>query len=94
MADESFWIERAQSAEARLATLKESQGAAIERVKQFKTAFGVRERSDGTLSIDFAKFANAIGIEGALELRKVIDETYSISGEPGAKPKIRMTAAA
>jgi len=88
--NESDWIERAQSAEAKLATMQESMKSAVERVKQFKTNFGIREKSDGTIIIDFEKFARNLGVTGALELRKVIDEIYNISGEPGKKPHIKV----
>lgn len=90
MADESYWVDRAQSAEARLKTVEDQYKPAIERVQQFKTNFGVRERADGSLRIDFDKFAAALGIEQALELRRIIDETYQISGAAGEKPRIRL----
>lgn len=93
MSDEGFWVERAQSAEARLETLKHAYEPAIARIRAFKTNFGVREESDGTLHINFDKFAAGIGIEGALELREIIDEIYRISGEPGEKPKVRVSSA-
>jgi len=94
MSDESMWIERAQSAEAKLASIKESYGPALDRVKEFKANFGVKERSDGTLVVDYDKFAGAIGIEGALELRRIIDGLYGISGDAGEKPKIKVRATA
>lgn len=93
MADESYWISEAQTAKAQLATLKDAYGPAIERVKEFKANFGVKERSDGSLVVDYDRFADAIGIEGALELRAVIDEKYNVSGEAGEKPKIKVKAA-
>lgn len=92
MPDESYWIEKYNSTEAKLKTLQDQYGPAIERIKQFKSNFGVKERSDGSIDVDFDKFAKAIGIEGALELRGIIDETYSISGEAGEKPKVRLHA--
>lgn len=90
MSSESHWIERAQSAEARLATMEQSMKPALERVREFKAAFGVKERSDGTLIIDFDKFATALGAEGALELRRIIDEKYQITGAAGEKPRMRV----
>jgi hypothetical protein len=89
---EDYWREQAQSLAAQITTLKDAYGPAIDRVKQFKANFGVKERSDGQIDVDFEKFAEAIGIEGALELRKVIDEKYGISGEPGEKPHVRVSA--
>lgn len=94
MNDDGFWVERAQSAETRLETLKHAYEPAIARIQAFKTNFGVREDSDGTLHINFDKFVVGIGIDGALELRGIIDEIYNISGEPGEKPRVRITAAA
>lgn len=90
MADESRLIERAQSAEAKLKTLQEAYQPAIDRIQQFKTNMGVRERHDGALIVDFERFAKAIGPESALELRRIIDETYGITGEPGTKPRMRV----
>lgn len=75
------WMERAQSAEAQLLTQKEALGGAIERIKEFKTNFGIREKQDGVIEIDFDKFVKNIGLESALELIKVIDETYQITSK-------------
>jgi hypothetical protein len=90
--DESFWVDRAQSAEAKIKTLEEAFKPAIERVKAFKANFGVREDSGGGITIDFDKFVENLGPDGALELRKVIDEKYQISGEPGEKPRMRLVS--
>ena len=69
---EDFWIERAQTAEAQLKTLREAQGAAIERIKAFKTNFGIKERGNGEIAIDFVKFVERLGKENVQELKKVI----------------------
>ena len=90
--DERYWIEQAQSCQAQLATLRDAYGPALERIKQFKANFGVTERSDGRIDIDFDKFAERIGIEGALELRRIIDEKYGITGKPGEKPHVRVVS--
>lgn len=87
---EQMWMERAQSAEAKLNTQKEAYASAIDRVKEFKTNFGIREKQGGVIDIDFEKFSQALGVESALELRKVIDETYQISGKAGKKPRLRL----
>ena len=89
---EQHWMERAQTAEAQLITVRESFGQAVERVKAFKANFGVREKSDGQIEIDWDKFVGNLGIEAALELRKVIDELYHISGVAGEKPRVRLQA--
>ena len=92
MSDDSVWIEKAQSAEAKLATLKQAYEPAIERVKQFKANFGVKERDNGELVINYEKFVERLGMEGALELRKIIDEKYNITGKPGEKPHVRLAS--
>lgn len=92
MADESFWVEKAQTAEAQLATLRDQTGPMKERIQEFKRNFGVKEHADGTIDIDFDKFTDNLGIEGALELRRIIDEKYNITGAPGEKPKVRLSA--
>ena len=73
---EGMWMDRAQSAEAKLNTMREAQGAAIDRVRDFKANFGIRERDNGEIVIDFQKFAERLGEDSAIELRKVIDEKY------------------
>jgi len=75
---ESMWIERAQSAEARLATLKQAYEPALERVKEFKANFGVKERGNGEIDVDFDKFVKNIGYEAAIELKSIIDQVYEI----------------
>ena len=89
---EQFWINRAQTAEAKFATLKESIDPVIERIKQFKANFGVREKSDGSIDIDFEKMVDRLGPESCLELRSIIDLQHGISGAPGEKPRIRVRA--
>ncbi len=90
--DERYWIDRAQSAEAKLKTLQDATDPAIERIQRFKTNFGVIEKTDGSIDIDFQKFASALPLEHALELRKIIDEVHGISGKPGEKPHVRFHA--
>ena len=90
---EDFWRNRAESAEAKLNTLKEQIDPALERIRNFKRNYGFTESmADGTIKIKYDKFVLAIGIDGALELRAIIDETYMISGEAGDKPKVRIAA--
>lgn len=74
---ESMWLERAQTAEAKLKTLRDAQGAAIERIKDFKSNFGIRERGNGEIVIDFHKFVERLGPDSSTELRKIIDEKYA-----------------
>lgn len=70
------WVEAAQSAQARLATMEANFRPAIERVKIFKANFGIKERSTGEIDIDYNKFVENLGKENALELKKVIEQTY------------------
>lgn len=79
---EEMWMERAQSAEAKLVTQKENLGAAIDRVREFKKNFGIREKPGGVIDIDYDKFVQNLGLDAALELRNVIDETFK---KPGIK---------
>ena len=76
---EDMWMDRAQSAEAKLKTLREAQGAAIDRIRDFKANFGIRERGNGEIVIDFPKFIERLGPEGVTELRKIIDEKYPVA---------------
>lgn len=55
--------------------------------------FGARKKADGSFNIDFAKFVDNLGAEGALQVRAIIDEKYSISGAPGKKPRVKVKAA-
>ena len=90
MSDESMWIDRAQSAEVRIKTLEDAYKPALEKVKIFKANFGIRETSNGQIIIDFDKFVDRLGLESAMELRKVIDEKYMVSGNPGEKPRLKV----
>jgi hypothetical protein len=80
MSDESFWVERAQSAEAKLSSLKQASEQALERIKNFKANFGVKERANGEIDIDFPKFVERLGEASAIELRRIIDERYRSGG--------------
>lgn len=88
--DESIWRDRATTAEAKLATMKDAYGPAIERIQVFKMNFGVRERENGDIDVDFDKFVQRLGVTDALELRRIIDATYNITGEPGTKPHLKV----
>lgn len=76
---EDMWMDRAQTAEAQLKTLREAQGAAIERIKEFKANFGIRERGNGEIVIDFPKFVERLGPDNVAQLRKIIDEKYPVT---------------
>lgn len=91
--DESELLHRAQTAEAKYNTLEGEMKSFKTRIQNFKANFGVKEKSDGTILIDFDKFTENLGLEGCLELRKIIDEKYRISGDPGEKPRVKVSAA-
>lgn len=82
---EGMWMDRAQTAEAQLKTLREAQGAALERIKDFNTNFGIKERGNGEIVIDFPKFVERLGPDGVAELRKVMDEKYPAFVAPKRK---------
>lgn len=94
MSTEDMWRERAESAEAKVATAQQATEQVKEKIKFLNTEFGIKPAYSGTIKIDYDKLVEGIGIEGALELRGVIDRKYSISGAPGEKPRVRLTAAA
>lgn len=87
---EAEWRTRAETAEATLSTMKQNHELAIERVRTFKANFGVRERQNGEIDIDFDLLVERIGQIGALELRKIIDARYHISGDSGEKPRMKL----
>jgi hypothetical protein len=91
--DDNTILAQRDEARAQLETYKQAVGPMKERIQQFKTNFGVRERNDGSLEVDYDRFSDAIGIEGSLELRGIIDEKYSIQGAAGEKPRIRVPSA-
>jgi hypothetical protein len=92
MSGESYWVEKAQSAEAQLKTLQGNIDRIKEDARHILATFGARKQSDGSFSIDFSKLADGLGPEKALELRAVIDERYGITGAPGEKPRMRIKA--
>ena len=73
---ESVWIERAQSAEARLNTIKQATEPMLERIRNFKANFGIKERDSGEIDIDFDKFIENLGKENALALKDIIVKRY------------------
>ena len=90
MADESFWIERAQTAEAQLATCRDNQDRIKQKLRDMMGNLGAKERGDGTIDIDFDALVEKLSAEHALELRAAIDRHHQISGAAGEKPRIRL----
>ena len=81
---EEFWIDRAQTAEAKLATIEQAYKPALERVQEFKTNFGISERSNGEIIINFDKLVENLGRESAMELRQIIETRYK---RPRGRPR-------
>lgn len=77
MADESMWIDRAQTAEAKVATAQAGNERLKEKIRFIKETFGAKERTDGSFEINYQKFVDMLGREKALEVRAIIDETYN-----------------
>ena len=78
--------------EIKYRTLSQANRAVIDRIREFKSNVGARERSDGTIEIDYDKFLSHIGVEGWLELRRLGDEKFRVSGIVGEKPKVRVAS--
>lgn len=96
MPDESYWVDKAQSAEAKNSTYAEQVDRLKEKLRGMMETLCARERSDGTIDIDFDALVRKLSIEHALELRAAIDQHHRISGAGGEKPRVRLalTAAA
>lgn len=92
MADESHWIERAQSAEAKLTTSQQQIERVKEKLRSIMETLCAREKSDGTIDIDFGALVQKLSTEHALELRAAIDQHHGISGAAGEKPRIRVAS--
>ena len=92
MAEDSYWVERAQSAEAKLATCQQNQDRVKEKLRHMMEALGAKERRDGAIDIDFEALAGKLSLEHWLELRAAGDEVHRVSGAPGEKPRIKVTA--
>lgn len=94
MSDDSQWIERAQSAEATVSTLKEQIEPLKAKVRDARAALCAREIAGGGFEIDFDALVDKLGLENSMELRKAIDDRWKISGAAGEKPRIRVQAVA
>jgi hypothetical protein len=91
LSEENFRDER-DSERARNSTLSQSNDKLKEKVRTVLETFGAREKSDGSFEIDYDAFVERLGIDGALAVRKVIDERYKVSGAAGEKPRVRAKA--
>lgn len=93
MADESYWVDQAQTWQAKYTTLESQLAPLKEKARVIKEALCAQEKSDGSFDIDFEALVTRLGAEGALELRNTIDSVYSVSGEPGQKPRVKVKVA-
>lgn len=82
-----------RSLQVRLQTVQAQTDRLTQKVADTREALCARERSDGSIVIDFDKLADRLGLEQCLVLRAAIDERWSISGEAGQKPRVRLKAA-
>lgn len=89
---EDMWIQRAQSAEASLTTCRDQTDRVNRKYRSVMETLGAKERSDGTIDIDFEVLVKRLSTEHALELRSVIDQHHRISGVAGEKPRISIRA--
>ena len=90
--EDGYWVDRAQTAEAKLATCQENQDRVIEKFRDMMETLAARELSDGSVDIDFVALAGKLSLEHALALRQAIDDHHHISGDAGEKPKVRVGA--
>ncbi len=90
--DENSVYEENKSLRAQLATAKAQYEPILERYTNFKMNMGLKEKSDGTLVIDYDKFVERLGPDGWLQLRQIGDEKHRVSGAGGEKPRIRVAA--
>jgi hypothetical protein len=90
---ESYWIERAQSAEAALSTCRDNQDRVKEKLRGMMETLGAKEKGNGSIDINYDTFVERLGIEGALAVRAIIDQKYSITGAAGEKPRVKVAPA-
>ena len=72
--EDGSWIARAQNAEAALTTIRETQDKIKDKFRAMKLLLGAKEKSDGTIDIDFDILVGNLTKEHALQLRAIIDE--------------------
>ena len=84
------YVERAQAAEAKVATAQEGSERLKEKIRDVFGFFGISEKYGGAYSIDYEKLVDALGMEQSIVLRGVIDQKYRVSGAPGEKPRVRV----
>ncbi len=97
MSDDSYWVERAQSAEAQRDTYKDQIDRMKEEVRSVYDTFGAKKRVNGSqtlIDIDFEAFVGKLSLEHALELRAEIDRQKQISGAAGEKPRVKVPSKA
>ena len=70
--DESEWIHRAQSAEARLKILESATEVLKEKVRWIREELCVKERGDGTFDIDFDALKKRMSDESVVEFEDAL----------------------
>lgn len=81
-----------RSLEVKLGTMQQNMDRVTEKCASLREALCAKERSDGTLVINFEALVEKLGPVACLELRAAIDERWRVSGEAGQKPRMRVTA--
>jgi hypothetical protein len=72
-------VDQFKDLRAQVRAAREQYDLVIERYQNFKANFGVKEKSDGSIVIDYDKFVERLGVDGCLELRKIIDEKHGLA---------------
>lgn len=82
-------VDQFKDLRAQVTAAQQQYQVILERYQEFKTNFGVKERRDGSITIDYDKFVERLGKEGWAELRRIGDEKHGAgaAGEAmGLKP--------
>ncbi len=87
------WHDAYNSEHAKFLTAQDQIDRVKEKLRSLMEVLGAKERTDGTLDIDFGILVGRLTIEHALDLRREIDEQHRISGASGDKPRVKLAAA-
>jgi len=82
---EVVWMERAQSCEARLSTMKDQQDRLKEDAQYILETFGARKKQDGSFDINYQKFVDMLGPEQAKAVSGMIEMTYGAKQDGSVK---------
>jgi hypothetical protein len=91
---EQAWMERAQSAEGKIASLTNAVEAANERLQSAFALFGIKAKMGGAFSIDYAMLVANLGPDQCQELRKIMDEKFGAPTPTGGAVTVACPVAA